>query len=1808
MASPEVKIRLALDGAGQVQAGVQGAAQSLDKLGQAQANITQQTKLTGNQTAQLSAQLQDLFVQIQAGGSPMTALIQQGSQLSAVFGGTGNALRAVASLVSPAAVALGGLAAVVGVVTYGYAAGSKEAQEFNKALVLSGNAAGATVNQLSALSSRLGGLAGSQAKASEALTQFVQAGVRGVDGLERYTAAALRLEKVGGDSIEKTAKAFAELGKDPLQASIKLNESVNFLTASTYSQIKALEEQGRATDAATLAQDAFANAINERAPQIEAKLGSIERKFKAIADGARALARDANDALLSIGREETPQDRRDAAQRAIAQANSKLYDIKFGQGVLPLFDSKSDAIREQQQIIDNNKVILQDVEERLRREGRIAEAQRLQTAQLEAQIRADKVLAEYGDKRNRQANEEKRVLEALSAIGADQLTKAKALAEVRKKFADKDAGKAFDAEAEALEKAVGLSGRYYKDLAELNKLRQQGKLIGDAYVEAVTKLTAAQPVIAKSAKEEADAIKQVADARLRGAQIHDAYINELERSAESAARQVTALQDEERALGLAAQKNITLAQAIQEVAIARLEEQKTAAQNDPAALAQLQREIDARRELIGLIGSREARDANKRSAEDMARDWERISNQVGQSLSDAIMQGGRSARDYLKGLFRQLVLQPLLQPLVQPIAGLIASASNGAGATGAGGMNGAGGALGALQQGYSAYSNYGAALGTAFFGNSAAYGGVLASGAATGAGSQAAMLAAQTGEFGFAGLSATQSAAAGATGYSGATAGASAGNAAWAAYWPLLIVAGMLASNDAYKAGFNEDSLGDAGKANPLLKARTDMWESLFGRRTANIITGASLTSQIFGRAGPRVEGTGITGSIRGGDFTGEAYADIIEKGGIFRSDKRYTQTSPLDADLGKALDEGASALLESAKKYGAALGLPAQELGNISAEFKVKFTEDAADNAKAVAEALQKYSDALIGTFAADVEPLRKSGETVTQTIERVGGALLGVNDVLKQLDLGLLTTTVAGGKAATELIDLFGGLDNLNQSAGAYYQAYYSEAERAQKATAILTSTLAEVGQAVPANRDAYRDLVEAQDLNTEAGRKAFQVLLSMAGVFDALAVAGDEANAKLAEQQAQRRAEVSQERLGLETQMLQVQGKTLELRHRERDALDVTNRALYDQINALEDLAGMVDSLRSAAEAAMSAVERAVSAQQASLRKAYDTQIKAIEAQADALNAAFDATAERVAGQRKAAQDAYTQQTAGIRASLSALEATEKARAAEYRAAVDAVAAERKAAQTAYTQAATRLQDTIRTTTETVGRLRGLNDSLKSTISALRPLGSEATDRARAQAQIRDALASARSGGALPQAEDLRDALSAISRPSEELFASFQDYARDFFRTSIDLRDLQKISGSQLDEAQAQLSATISLKDALDAANVANLERLDGIREALDLANEQARTAYDLQRESLQGQLDAARTTLDSTLAGLDAQLTAAQEARDKGLDGLEGEREALTVQLEADLSALDDILTEARRQYDATMGVNSSVLSVRDAVQDLNTALTALAAATGKPAPTLPTATTPATGQWVTSGQVQTWQDAAGAVAAQPVGNTNNANTIIKATDGQVFSAQQAIAFISANIGNAEALKAASTTTGIGAASVDALMGWTAGTFAALTDGGSIKGLSVADIRAFVTERLETGDLAGIHARAVQDGITSRTLDALMGWQQGTALAEALRIGLPAFAAGGSHTGGVRLVGEQGPEIEVTGPSRIYSFDQLMQLAGGTGRDETLVREVQALRRELAELRAAGQVTAANTGKAARALDRWDQDGIPEERTL
>lgn len=98
-----------------------------------------------------------------------------------------------------------------------------------------------------------------------------------------------------------------------------------------------------------------------------------------------------------------------------------------------------------------------------------------------------------------------------------------------------------------------------------------------------------------------------------------------------------------------------------------------------------------------------------------------------------------------------------------------------------------------------------------------------------------------------------------------------------------------------------------------------------------------------------------------------------------------------------------------------------------------------------------------------------------------------------------------------------------------------------------------------------------------------------------------------------------------------------------------------------------------------------------------------------------------------------------------------------------------------------------------------------------------------------------------------------------------------------------------------------------------------------------------------------------------------------------------------------------------------------------------------------------------------------------------------------------------------------------------------------------------------------------------------------------------------LGIPGFASGGFHSGGAAIVGEKGPELMVTGPSRIYNASQTAAMLGGAGSTE----ELRALRNDFAGMMDALRSVAKHTMKTAQRvefLERWDYDGLPEARAV
>lgn len=1631
----DIKIRLALDGADQVNAGAKKAAEGLGALGAAGQKAAQQGQLTGYQLQQVSAQLQDLFVQIQGGQAPLTALLQQGSQLSAVFGGAGSALRAVAGFLGTIVTPLTGVAAAVAALGLAWKQGSDETVAYSRALILTGNAAGVTIGQLKSLAAAQSQVVGTQGAAAEALAALAATGQITSAGLNSAAEAATRLARVGVP-LQDTVKKFAELGRDPLKALVELNQAENFLTEAVYKQVRALVEQGKAQEASVAAQRAYAEVGIKRAKDLEASLGTLETAWKKVGDTAKG----AWDRMLNVGRPQTLEEQLDKALKDMDELAAKhAQQARPALGRPITSDAEIDAAYKKR--AEAQQTIIADIREQLKLQSRMSmslnennqleqarikwlqEGQKYLTKEQQAQIEINAIRRQGLEAGAKQAEIEARVAAVRAKYantGGDN-----ELADLRAKLKEtndyisalnrqetvvrelNDGERAALRIREQLKETLSSTVRAEKEraLALATQLGQRQRLAsslkedidqGARFVDSVSQQ--ADAIREKAAQQEAanatlgvsrtaveamtlaEAKRQAQDLEATD-NVNPKYLAGLYAKIEAQERFVKALREgdfKQLNQGLdewmrsATEQKRLFEDEQQLVGLTRLERDKVvAARQVELKLAKELAKIDqsdlseAQKDVLR-IKAREAAEIESSSAvaKVVRDDWTRTSDYIEQSLTDALMNGGKSGADYIKGLFRSLVLQPTLSNLVSPFAGQVSGAVNGlfnpalSSANAAGGLSsfaGFGqflssinGGLGSL--GLSAVnSSLGQALGLSSVQN---IGGNLIAGP-TGAGNFMlnnggdilgygnALYSLSQGKYGQAAGSALGT-------YFGGPIGSAIGSAIGGA------IDKAFGSVGANQRGASYLSDGITGMAVTNGGYGLDRaWGDSIGRyfskdvQTAlQSITGTAagllntVATSFGGQAGYQV------GAFYASDATRPSQGNysVLQNGQVLSSSSRNNY----DADPTKGLNQLTSALAGQVRD---ALGMV-----NIPGWAR---------------EQLQKL------TGDVSFEQLASTVQSIIATQQ----ALKSLGDAMPQL-ANLTDAAVSG------LLKAFDGIDSLRSAASAYYENFYSEAERNASATKQLGDAISALGLQVPTTREAYRALVEAQNLNTESGRAAYAQLLKLSPAFAALVPATQQladttsaAAQQMVEAGRRALAELATDNGSLQVELLKAQGNTVaaaalarqqaiakltnglsaqdaaaataayDLNAALRQQIDTLNAAAAaaqqaaqaetqrtaaiagqrDQIQArIDELLGDTGALRARELAGLDATNRALqeryyalldeqSATQASARAAEEAaaRLAAVASQRENIQARIDELLGNTAAQRSR--------------ELAGLDETNRALQLRYYALLDEKTAAEAAAQAAQTLAAKQ------------AAVAAQADGIQARIDDLQ--GNTAAIRARELAALDE------SNRALQQHYydllDAKTAQDAANRAAQEAARVADQQAQAAQR----LRDAwQSVSGTLLEEAQRLLGiggadTALSRAQAESRFAITTAQARAGDQDAAKLLPSLSRTL-----EQLIGNTATSRTELDRARAQIAASLRGTAGVLG-GVFGLSTQSSSTSVDVQALLSqvaAASPITSSAAAQQQAVAAQQSNLAVLVDEVRGLRAEVQDMKTNTGRTA--------------------------------------------------------------------------------------------------------------------------------------------------------------------------------------------------------------------------------------------------------------------
>lgn len=283
------------------QQGVAEAERDLSKLATSGAKVEQQaartakgmekTALSAKQlraaTQGLPAQFTDIATALGSGQRPLQVLLQQGGQLKDMFGGIGPAARAmgtyVAGLINPLTLA----AAATGALVLAWKQGADEQFAFTKALIMTGGYATDTATSIKTLADELAQLRGvSYGGAVDALTAVAASGRFAGEQFQLVAESAARMEAITGQAIDTTIAKFVEISKSPVEALLKLNDTEHFLTRTQLERVRALQDEGRESDAAAEATRIYAQRLNDVADAADAATPNISRMWREAKEGA----------------------------------------------------------------------------------------------------------------------------------------------------------------------------------------------------------------------------------------------------------------------------------------------------------------------------------------------------------------------------------------------------------------------------------------------------------------------------------------------------------------------------------------------------------------------------------------------------------------------------------------------------------------------------------------------------------------------------------------------------------------------------------------------------------------------------------------------------------------------------------------------------------------------------------------------------------------------------------------------------------------------------------------------------------------------------------------------------------------------------------------------------------------------------------------------------------------------------------------------------------------------------------------------------------------------------------------------------------------------------------------------------------------------------------------------------------------------------------------------------------------------------------------------------------------------------------
>lgn len=728
----------------------------------------------------------------------------------------------------------------------------------------------------------------------------------------------------------------------------------------------------------------------------------------------------------------------------------------------------------------------------------------------------------------------------------------------------------------------GLAGDFTEKWDKLNAAYAANKITLEQLILAQGELLAQQPAMKKALDEATKASQAAAEARRKESDGIEAYMRAQEEAAAASLKSVkdriSGLQDEEQAVELSRALNISLAEAVERVALARLEEKQAGFVDGSDGSERIRREIEERKKLLELVANKDIREREERGWSDM---WSSV-DRTAHDVFVNVFEGGSNVFKKLGQTLKASVLDVLYQMTVRKwiisIGTSLFGAGFGAAASAATGGAGGAGGVGNMLSGASLLGRVGGTFGmglnagfSGLVGEAGLMGALDAGGIALGAGNIMGGLGTIVGALG-----------------------------------PIALGIGALVSLIGSTSGETRTG-GQFGVAfdGEVVNNRRGQTYTYQGQQYDRDFSGGRRDALVNGQA-YRLEGdpvaqesairdavSGTTSSINdflkalGSTATLTMFSAGLEtsgkgRGGVF---------------AGGALSNGAT-FGESGQGDNYA-GTLYEKFSSNSPDFKQALADFALDLKQGTVQALQSVTDIpeTVKKMLEGVDAEGLSEEAVNQLLESINAQIVGVNQLKSAFDaMGMSELAQMSFDAAAGLAEVAGGFDKLMSNLNTYYSNFYTQEEQRANVQRQLQEQFAALGLSMPDinaadAREQFKALVEmaSKDMS-ESGRKTYAALLALSGAFASVTTSADDA-AQAAEQAEQAQREAAQ-RAAEEAARAAAQAQR-EMLEAQRNALEQQRQLIEESLSQLQ---GLFDLVSRSARELFGQVQQAASMQAA------------------------------------------------------------------------------------------------------------------------------------------------------------------------------------------------------------------------------------------------------------------------------------------------------------------------------------------------------------------------------------------------------------------------------------------------------------------------------------------------------------------------------------------------------------------------------------------------------------------------------------